>query len=146
MKKQGLGGPDQEDDSADEDYEESMSMYEDEDDIHPTMSFDEDIEELQSYRNAHPGHPEPPGGDFLNESTADFNKEIKQINQELREQFGNELDIGSTSNVVTVPDHLQSFQSTQSLNQKKGSGESSQVNTQKKNPISFKLDLSKCTN
>lgn len=46
LKKQGLGGPDQEDDSADEDYEESMSMYEDEDDIHPTMSFDEDIEEL----------------------------------------------------------------------------------------------------
>jgi hypothetical protein len=44
-----------EDDSGadDEDYDESMSMYEEEDefDIHPEMSFDEDIDELQSYRN-----------------------------------------------------------------------------------------------
>jgi hypothetical protein len=41
---------------SEEDYEESMSMYEEEeldeeDDLHPTMSFEEDIEELQSYRN-----------------------------------------------------------------------------------------------
>lgn len=63
-----------------------MSLYEEDDyDIHQEMSFEEELEELQSYRNHnHPGGKDAPqGGDnpnFLNESTADFNKEIKQIN------------------------------------------------------------------
>lgn len=71
------------DDSDCEDDEESMSMYEeeeiDEEDlmIDPTMSFDEDIEDLQSYRN-NQQNPNS-NNDFLNESTADFNKEIRQI-------------------------------------------------------------------
>jgi hypothetical protein len=49
-------------DDSDEDDEESMSVYEEEDlmdeeeeemmiGIDPTMSFDEDLEELHSYRN-----------------------------------------------------------------------------------------------
>ncbi len=83
---------------SEEDYEESMSMYEEEeldeeDDLHPTMSFEEDIEELQSYRNHNgQGPSEGPGNtDFLNESTADFNKEIRQIHQELKDEFGNDL-------------------------------------------------------
>lgn len=44
------------------------------------MSFDDEIDDLQSYRNNNPNPNE-----FLNESTADFNKEIRQINEELRE-------------------------------------------------------------
>lgn len=60
----------------DESEDEDMSLYEeDEDDIHPTMSFDDEIDDLQSYRNNNPNPNE-----FLNESTADFNKEIRQIN------------------------------------------------------------------
>ena len=81
---------------------------------------DEDIDDLQSYRNKHQGNPGMQGhsNDFLNESTADFNKEIRQINQELREQFGNDLGGLNTNqngaNVVQMdqPHHLQSFQST----------------------------------
>ena len=63
------------DDSGDEDYEESMSMYEeeDEDDIHPTMSFDEDIDDLQSYRN-HNNEimPNDDPNDSTNKNTASF--------------------------------------------------------------------------
>lgn len=69
------------DDSIDDDEDESL--YEDEDYLDPSLSCDEDID-LQSFRNHHHMN-----NDFLNESTADFNKEIRQINQELRE--GNEL-------------------------------------------------------
>jgi len=65
-------------DSCDEDEDESIF---DEDDIHPTMSFEDDIDELHSYRNNQNQHE----NNFLNESTADFNKEIRQINQELKE-------------------------------------------------------------
>jgi len=51
-----------------------MSMYEeDEYDLH--QSFDE-IEDLQSYRNQHNANV-PDHNDILNESTADFNKQIK---------------------------------------------------------------------
>jgi predicted nucleic acid-binding Zn-ribbon protein len=52
----------------------------DEDDIQQQMSFEEDIDDLQSFRQNANNQTE-----FLNESTADFKKEIKQINQELRE-------------------------------------------------------------
>jgi hypothetical protein len=68
--------PTKDDDSNgdEEDYEESMSMYEeDEYDLH--QSFDE-IEDLQSYRNQHNANV-PDHNDILNESTADFNKQIK---------------------------------------------------------------------
>ena len=62
------------------------------------MSCEEDIDDLQSYRNNANLHNE-----FLNESTADFNKEIKQINQELRDQLGtdylNENAIGNLDHV-----------------------------------------------
>lgn len=74
-----------------EDYEDLMLL-------HPTMSFDEDIDDLQSYRNHQNNQNNPQGtaieghgNNFLNESTADFNKEIRQINEELREQYGNDL-------------------------------------------------------
>lgn len=53
-----------------EDDEEDLSLYEDD---HPSMSCEEDMDELQSYRNQNANHPQ----DFLNESTADFNKEIR---------------------------------------------------------------------
>lgn len=78
-----------EDDSADEDEDESL--YEDEDFNNPSMSCEEDMD-LQSFRN----HPHI-HNDFLNESTADFNKEIRQINQELREGNNDLLgdDLGS---------------------------------------------------
>eukprot|EP00347_Sterkiella_histriomuscorum_P007677 403347996 len=114
------------DDSQDEDEDESF--YEDEEYNNPSMSCDEDLDELQSYRNQAALHQHH---DILNESTADFNKEIKQINQELREQLGAEFlnDCSMGGN----PDHARSLHSTQS------------VSTNKKNPISFKLDLSKCT-
>ncbi|CDW72911.1 UNKNOWN [Stylonychia lemnae] len=113
----------QEDFSQDDDEDESI--YEDEDYINPSMSCDEDIDDLQSYRNNANLHNE-----FLNESTADFNKEIKQINQELREQLGTDY---LNENAIGNLDHVQSLHSSQS------------VSTNKKNPISFKLDLSKCT-
>lgn len=69
----------------DEEFEESMSIYEEEEDadelLHPTMSFEEDIDDLQSYRNHHHNnHVEnlpDEHNNFLNESTADFNKEIR---------------------------------------------------------------------
>ena len=60
MKRLGIYDPSVMDgDDSDEDDEESMSMYEEEEIdeeeedmmIDPTMSFDEDIEDLQSYRN-----------------------------------------------------------------------------------------------
>lgn len=58
LKREGLLDPnskmDEDSGGDDEDYEESMSMYEeDEYELHPTMSFDEDIDDLQSYRNHH---------------------------------------------------------------------------------------------
>ena len=52
MKRMGIYDPNQEEDSAgdDEDYEESISMYEeeemDEEMMDPAMSFEEDIEDL----------------------------------------------------------------------------------------------------
>jgi hypothetical protein len=60
MKRMGIYDPAAMDgaaDDSDEDDEESMSLYEEEEEIDedmmidPTMSFEEDIEELQSYRN-----------------------------------------------------------------------------------------------
>ena len=48
--------------------------------------MDEDIDDLQSYRNHQNVAPHDENNNFLNESTADFNKEIRQINQELREE------------------------------------------------------------
>ena len=100
MKRLGIYDPSAMDgeDSDCEDDEESMSLYEeeeiDEEDmmIDPTMSFDEDIEDLQSYRN---NQQNPNNNDFLNESTADFNKEIRQIHQELKDEYGHELVPGS---------------------------------------------------
>ena len=57
MKKLGLNDQTNEEESGgdDEDYEESLSMYEEEedDDNHRALSYDEDNDELQSYRNNH---------------------------------------------------------------------------------------------
>jgi hypothetical protein len=61
------------DDSADDDEDESV--FEDEDDNNPSMSCEEDLDDLQSFRNNNHLNNE-----FLNESTADFNKEIRMIN------------------------------------------------------------------
>lgn len=50
----GLSDPNlgEESEGDEDDFEESMSMYEeDEEDLNPDVSFDEDIEDLQSYRN-----------------------------------------------------------------------------------------------
>ncbi len=70
LKKQGHtvdddSGEDDEDDSA----------YEDEDFNNPSVSCEEDLDDLHSFRNNPHLHNE-----FLNESTADFNKEIRLIN------------------------------------------------------------------
>jgi len=74
------------------DFEESMDLYGDEDDegMHP---FDEeDIDELQSYRNHHAdeGASNIEGGqnEFLNESTADFGGVLKEINIKIRDELG----------------------------------------------------------
>ena len=55
------------------------------------MSGEDDLDNLQSYRNNN--IPDP--SEFLNESTADFNKEIKQINQEMRDQLEQQEEISS---------------------------------------------------
>ena len=73
-KQKKLNGMEEDSEEGDDE-----SIYEEEEDyeeLHPTMSFEEDIDDLQSYR--HPQNAAPVGQtEFLNESTADFNKEIR---------------------------------------------------------------------
>jgi hypothetical protein len=63
----------------DEDYldGDDESFYDDSF-IHHTMSGEEDNEDINSYRNQ--TNPTEHKNEKLNESTADFNKEIRQIN------------------------------------------------------------------
>ena len=79
------GQESEEDDFVDEEDE---SFYDD-DFVHQTLSGEEDTDELHSYRNNH-NENNIAKTEFLNESTADFNKEIRQINMELREQLETE--------------------------------------------------------
>ena len=61
-------------------------MEDEEDFIHPTLSDNEEIDDPPSYR---PSNGNLNYHEKLNESTADFNKEIRQINQELRQEEPN---------------------------------------------------------
>jgi hypothetical protein len=98
-KKNDSGGESQ-------DFEESLYLDEDEldyeDGMHP-MLFDDDMEDLQSYRNHYQANENGqedeeedtdriggPHKEFLNESTADFGGVLKEITKEIRDELGTE--------------------------------------------------------
>jgi len=80
-----LEGTERSCDRSDEEGDESLADSDEEDltDFDETFSIDDDAQ-LETDEHLEEEFKEPEEKDFLNESTADFNKAIKQINQQLK--------------------------------------------------------------
>jgi hypothetical protein len=96
-----------------QDYDESMFLDEDDDDgMH--MFDEEDMDDLQSYRNhqqdIEDGQETNP--EFLNEGTADFGGLLKEITKEIDDELGAEpntnLQGGANTHQapIVIPEHL----------------------------------------